>query len=112
MLLSTKEKRIKRVRAKIFGTEQRPRLAIKRSNRQIFAQLINDEKGTTVASASSLKIKEKIKPLEKAAKVGEMIAQAAQDIKITTAVFDRRDKKYHGQIKALAEAARAKGLRI
>jgi large subunit ribosomal protein L18 len=105
-------RRIKRVRAKISGTEARPRLAVYRSNRQISAQLIDDTKGVTLASASSTTIKDKLKPIEKATKVGEEIAEKASIAKIQEAVFDRRDKKYHGQVKALAEAARAKGLRI
>ncbi len=111
-MISNKEKRIKRVRSKISGTAERPRLAVYRSNRQIFAQLIDDQKGITLAWASSLKIKDKIKPIEKAAKVGEELAQKALTAKITAAVFDRRDKIYHGALKALADAARAKGLRI
>lgn len=111
-MLSQKEKRIKRVRAKIFGTATRPRLAVYRSGKQIYAQLINDEKGVTLVSASSLGLKEKIKPIEKAAQVGEILAQKAIDAKIKSAVFDRRGYKYHGQVKAVAEAARAKGLRI
>lgn len=112
MKLDNQEKRIKRVRAKIFGTAERPRLAVYRSNCQISAQLINDEKGETLVSASSLKLTDKIKPMEKAAQVGATLAEKALAAKITAAVFDRRDKKYHGQIKALADAARAKGLKI
>lgn len=111
-MLNQKEKRIKRVRAKIFGTAIRPRLAVYRSEKQIYAQLINDEKGATLVAASSLGIKEKRKPIEKAAKVGEMLAEKAAEKKIKSAVFDRRGYQYHGQVKALAEAARAKGLRI
>jgi len=112
MILSRKEKRIKRVRAKIFGTGERPRLAVYRSNRAISAQLIDDTKGVTLGLASSLSDTAKIKPMEKAQKVGETIASIANEKKITAVVFDRRDRKFHGQVKALAEAARNKGLKI
>jgi len=112
MLIDKKTRTIKRVRAKIFGTAQRPRLAIYRSLKQIYAQLIDDEKGVTLAAASSFSIKEKLTPQEKATKVGEMIAAKANEQKIKEVVFDRRNRRYHGQIKALAEAARNKGLKI
>lgn len=112
MITSNKEKRIKRVRAKIFGTKARPRLAVYRSNRQISVQLIDDEKSTTLAAATSADIKKKMTGLEKAVQVGESIAQKAIELKIKEAVFDRRGYQYHGQVKALADAARAKGLRI
>lgn len=110
MILNNKEKRIRRVRAKISGTAERPRLAVFRSNKQISAQLIDDVAAKTLASVSSLSLDQKLKPVEQAKLVGELIAQAALDKKITAAVFDRRDKQYHGQVKALAEGARAKGL--
>lgn len=100
------------MRAKIYGTSERPRLAVFRSNRQISAQLIDDQKGVTVASATSLKLEKSLAPIEKATRVGEKIAELAAAAKIKSVVFDRRDKKFHGQIKALAEAAKAKGLRI
>lgn len=112
MILTRKEKRIKRVRAKISGTAARPRLSVYRSNRQIEAQLIDDQKGITLASVTSLSIKEKVSPSEKAKMVGEQIAKKASDKKIKEVVFDRRDKQYHGQVKAVAEGAREKGLTI
>lgn len=112
MILNKKEKRIKRVRAKISGSAARPRLAVYRSNQQIYAQLIDDQKGQTLVASSSLKVLEKMTPIQKAKLVGEELADKAIKAKITTAVFDRRDRKYHGQIKALAEAVRAKGLQI
>jgi len=111
-MLDIKTKRINRVRAKITGRAERPRLAVYRSNKQIYAQLIDDQKGQTLAAASSLKMAPEASPTEKAAKVGELLAEQALQAKITTAVFDRRDKRYHGRIKALAEACRAKGLKI
>lgn len=112
MILNNKEKRIKRVRAKISGTAERPRLSVFRSNRQVEAQLIDDQKGQTLASVTSLSIKEKVTPTEKAKLVGAQIAQKAADKKIKAVVFDRRDKQYHGRIKAVAEGAREKGLTI
>jgi large subunit ribosomal protein L18 len=112
MILNRKEKRIKRVRAKITGTAARPRLSVHRSNKNITAQLINDEKATTLGFATSASIKETKKPLEKAKMVGEMIAEVAATAKIKAVVFDRRDKQYHGRVKAVAEGAREKGLII
>jgi large subunit ribosomal protein L18 len=112
MILSRKEKRVKRVRAKISGTAERPRLSVFRSNRQIEAQLIDDQKAQTIASVTSLSIKEKATPTEKAKLVGASIAKIAADKKISAVVFDRRDKQYHGRVKAVAEAAREKGLTI
>ena len=110
MIISRKEKRINRVRAKISGTAERPRLTVYRSNTEIFAQLIDDNKGVTLAAVSSLKMDGK--PTEQAKKVGEEIAKVALEKKINEVVFDRRDKQYHGRVKALAEAAREKGLKI
>jgi len=111
MILNNKEKRIKRVRAKISGTTERPRLAVFRSNKYITAQLIDDVKGLTLGFASSETIKDG-KPLEKAKLVGVEIAKIAKEAKIAAVVFDRRDKQYHGQVKALAEGARENGLNI
>ena len=78
-----------RVRGKIHGTSERPRLTVFRSNKQIYAQVIDDLTGTTLAAASSLKISEKAPKKEIAAKVGELIAKSAQEAGITTVVFDR-----------------------
>lgn len=107
-----KLRRIKRVRAKIFGSAGRPRLAVFRSNRQIYGQLIDDQKGATLAAASSLELKEKSKPLARAAETGKLLAKKALSKKITAAVFDRRGYQYHGQVKAFAEGAREEGLKI
>lgn len=102
--------RHKRIRKKIFGTRERPRLSVYKTNRHIYAQIINDEKGETLTSASSLEIKEKIRGIEKARKVGEMIADRALKLGIKKIVFDKGGFKYTGRIKKLSEAAREKGL--
>lgn len=105
-------RRVARTRAKIFGTEKLPRLAASRSNRSIYAQLIDDNKGRTLVHASSLEIKEKKPKTEIAALVGELIGKKAAKIGIKEAVFDRREYKYHGRIKALADGARKSGLKF
>lgn len=100
-----------KVRAKISGTEKRPRLSVFRSNMRIYAQLIDDEKGKTLASASSLSKKtQKISKMEEAKTVGQEIAKKALGKKIKKIVFDKSGYKYHGRIKALADAAREGGL--
>lgn len=106
-----KEKRVKRVRALIFGTARKPRLAVFRSGKHIYAQLINDEKGVTLAAASDADMKEGTK-VSRAMAVGERIAQAAQKIKIKAAIFDRRSYAYHGRVQAVAEGARKGGLQF
>ena len=109
-----KEKRHRRVRAKIYGTEERPRLCVFKSNKHIYAQIINDEKGFTLASASDLEIKDlkKDKKIDLAQKVGELIAKKAKDKKIEIVVFDRGGFRYHGRVKTLAEEARKQGLQF
>ena len=101
-----------RVREKIFGTSEMPRLCVFRSNTNIYAQIINDEDGVTLVSASSLDKSLKIKNnnIEAAAKVGESLAKKATKAGIKTVVFDRGGYMYHGKVKALAEAARENGL--
>lgn len=109
------DRRIKiktRVRSKVQGTTERPRLTVFRSNKQIYAQVIDDLTGKTVASASSLKLTDKAPKKEIAAKVGEMVAKAAQDAGITSVVFDRNGYLYHGRVKELADAARKGGLKF
>jgi large subunit ribosomal protein L18 len=127
-------RRHKRVRAKIFGTLKRPRLCAFRSNKHIYAQLIDDEKGKTLATASDLELKPKTKKgkskVAVAYEVGKLIAEkalgkkfaeaspnltprsASQSSAIEKVVFDRGGYKYHGRIKALAEVAREGGLKI
>ncbi|HEX9804465.1 MAG TPA: 50S ribosomal protein L18 [Candidatus Dojkabacteria bacterium] len=103
-----REKRKLRIRKRLNGTAERPRLSVFRSNSNVYAQLIDDERMVTICEANSLKIKGKgIKVSEK---VGEAIAKKAISAKVTKAVFDRRGNKYHGNIKALADAARKGGL--
>jgi len=100
-----------RVRKNLNGTTARPRLDVFRSNMNIYAQIINDENGTTLCSASSLKL-ENGGNCEGAKAVGKMIAEAALKAGITEVVFDRGGYIYHGRVKALAEAAREAGLKF
>jgi large subunit ribosomal protein L18 len=106
------EKRIRRhnrIRAKIFGTAARPRLSVYRSNKYVYAQLIDDEKGATLAAASTKDAKGK-GMLEKAAHAGKELAKRAVELKIKAVVFDRGGFIYTGRVKALAEGAREGGL--
>lgn len=108
------ERRIKikyRVRNKISGTTQRPRMSVFRSNMQIYVQIINDETGTTLVAASSLGM-EAMPKKEQAAKVGELIAKKALEAGISTVVFDRNGYLYHGRVKEVADAARNGGLKF
>jgi large subunit ribosomal protein L18 len=108
-----RRQRIKaRIRKKISGTAQKPRMSIFRSNAQIYVQLIDDEMGKTLVSASSLGMKEKMTKKEQAAKVGALIAQAAKEAGISEVVFDRGGYLYHGRVKQLADAAREGGLKF
>jgi large subunit ribosomal protein L18 len=101
-----------RVRAKISGTDSRPRLSVFRANSHIYAQIIDDSAGKTLASASSLDLKSKDKKVNIAAEVGKLIAKKAVDKKIAEVVFDRGGYAYHGRVKALAEGAREGGLKF
>ncbi|MBQ4101430.1 MAG: 50S ribosomal protein L18 [Oscillospiraceae bacterium] len=104
--------RHKRVRAKVSGTPECPRLNVFRSSKHIYAQIIDDTNGVTLAAASSVEkgFEGNGGNIEGAKKVGEMIAKAAQEKKITDVVFDRGGYIYHGRVQALAEAARENGL--
>ena len=104
-------KRHRRIRGKISGTAERPRLSIFRSNKNIYAQSIDDVAGVTLASASTLdeNVSDATK-LEQASAVGKAIAEAAKAKNISTVVFDRSGYLYHGRIQALADAARENGL--
>lgn len=105
--------RIKRsVRSKVSGTTECPRLSVFRSNKQIYAQVIDDTTGKTLAAASSLKVTDKVSKKEIATKVGEVIAKTAQEAGVQTVVFDRNGYLYHGRIKELADAARNGGLKF
>ena len=111
-MTSKLERRIKikyRVRNKISGTAERPRMSVFRSNKQIYVQIINDLTGTTLVAASSLGM-EACPKKEQAAKVGELLAEKAQAAGISQVVFDRNGYLYHGRVKSLADAARKGGL--
>lgn len=104
--------RHERVRSKVFGTNECPRLCVFRSNTNIYAQIIDDENGNTLVSASSLdkELNLKNNNIEAASKVGESLAKKAKKAGIKKVVFDRGGYMYHGRVKALAEAARENGL--
>jgi large subunit ribosomal protein L18 len=100
-----------RVRKKVAGSPMRPRLAVYRSNRHIYAQLIDDTLAVTLAHASDGEVKGK-GPTERAKKVGELLAGRAKDAGVEAAVFDRGGRRFHGRVAALAEGARQGGLQI
>ena len=100
-----------RVRNKISGVAERPRMSVFRSNKQIYVQIINDQTGRTLAAASSLGL-EAMPKKEQAAKEGEMIAKKAIEAGITAVVFDRNGYLYHGRVKEVADAARNGGLKF
>jgi len=107
-----RSKRHKRVRAKVKGTAQRPRLSVFRSLSHLYVQLIDDEAGQTLVSVKDVEIKTKAKKSEVALEVGKLLAQKALAKKITTVVFDRGGYKFHGRVKAIADGARAGGLKF
>lgn len=103
-------RRKKRIRAKISGTKEKPRLAVYKSLRGIYAQVIDDEAGKTLVSAKSLEMKNVSNTVDGAKEVGRIIAKKCKEKKIGTVTFDRAGYKYHGKVKALAEGAREGGL--
>jgi large subunit ribosomal protein L18 len=104
-------KRRRRVRAKITGTADRPRISVFRSNRGVFAQLIDDASGRTLAAVNWTEDELKsLKRMEQASKAGQLLAERAKAAGVETAVFDRGGYQYHGRVKALAEGAREGGL--
>jgi large subunit ribosomal protein L18 len=106
-------KRRRRVRAKIHGSAERPRISVFRSNRGIFAQLIDDDSGRTLAAVNWTEPELRgLSPLEQAKQAGAALAKRASEAGIQEAVFDRGGYKYHGRVKALAEGAREGGLRV
>ena len=110
-----RNQRKRRTRSKIFGTAEKPRLSVFRSNRYIYVQLIDDENRKTLLSTSTQELKnkdKKLKKIEQAEEVGKLIGQKAQERGIKKAVFNRREYQYHGRVKAVAEAARKAGLQI
>lgn len=115
--ISRRERIRRRVRSKIFGTPERPRLSVFKSSKHVYAQLIDDQNGITLAHTSTLS--SELKPetdgkpgMEKARIVGNKIAKMAQEANITTCVFDRSGYTYHGLVKELAEGAREGGLKF
>lgn len=117
MATTKRESRLRikrRVRGKINGSTERPRLSVYRSNKQIYAQIIDDVSGRTLASASSLKLEkgDAAAKIDQASLVGKAIADAARAAGVEAVVFDRNGYLYHGRIKQLAEAAREGGLKF
>ncbi len=110
--MNIQTRRKKRIRAKLFGTAERPRLSVFRSLNQIYGQIINDEIGKTLISANSRGIKKEKGKIGIAHKVGMIIANQAQNKGITQVVFDRGSYLYHGRVKALAEGAKKGGLKF
>ena len=102
----------RRIRKKISGTAAKPRLAVYRSNKAIYAQLIDDDKGHTIAAASSTECGASGNKVDQSKAVGKLIAEKANAQKIETVVFDRAGYLYHGRVKAVAEAAREAGLKF
>ena len=107
-----REKRRKRLRRKVVGTAERPRLSVYRSNVHIYAQLIDDYAGHTLAAADSREVGEAENRKEAARTVGELVARRAAEAGVEEVVFDRGGNKYHGRVAALAEGARSGGLKL
>ena len=114
-----RNKRRRKIRAKIIGTKNRPRLSVFKSNKGLFLQLINDDNGKTLASASSKEVKVDSKDNKKLSgkvgisyELGKIISNKAQKLKIKQAVFNRGGYKFHGRIKAVVDGAREGGLKI
>jgi large subunit ribosomal protein L18 len=104
-------KRRRRVRSKVHGTAERPRLSVFRSNRGVFAQLIDDVAGRTVVAVNWIEPElRNLRSMEQAKKAGELLAQRAKEAGVDTAVFDRGGYQFHGRVAALAEGAREGGL--
>ena len=102
----------KKIRSRVSGTGDRPRLAVFRSNRYMYAQLIDDVRGVTLVSASDLSLSDKMNKVERAKTVGKKLADEAKKVNITTVIFDRGGFSYRGRVQALADAARAAGLQF
>ena len=109
------EKRIrrkKRIRSKVNGTQEKPRVSVFRSNKHLFVQLVNDASGKTLASASDSELKGKDKKNEVSFKVGELLAQKALKLKVKKIAFDKGGYKYHGRVQKLADGLRKGGLEL
>ena len=113
-VLEARRRRHRRVRSKIHGTAERPRLVVFRSNRGVSAQLVDDHSGRTVVSAGWMQLPKSFKgdKTEQAAEVGKLLAASAKKAGIDSVVFDRGGYLYHGRVKALAEGAREGGLQF
>ena len=111
---NNREKRKLKIRSKIFGTSESPRLTVFKSNKYIYAQIIDDDNGITLVESSSLKLDDKKnkKKIEESLEVGKDIAKKALEKNIKRVVFDRNGYKYHGRVRALADGAREGGLKL
>jgi large subunit ribosomal protein L18 len=108
-----RSKRRRRIRGKVAGTAERPRLSVYRSNRGLFAQLVDDAHGRTLAAVSWMEPElRSLKAIEQATRAGEVLAGRAKEAGISSCVFDRGGYKYHGRVKALADGARTGGLAL
>ena len=106
-------RRRRRIRSRAWGTAERPRLSVFRSNRGLVAQLVDDERGNTIASVRWFEPDLRtLKPMEQATRAGAVLAQRAKDAGVEACIFDRGGYKYHGRVKALADGARSSGLRF
>jgi large subunit ribosomal protein L18 len=108
----SRARRHRRVRKKIVGTPDRPRLAVYRSNRHIYAQIIDDVSGRTLASASTLAVTDGEDPIARARSVGKALGEKAKGTGIDKVAFDRGGFRYHGRVRAVAEGARERGLEL
>jgi len=109
-----RDRRHSRVRKKVHGTAARPRLAVYKSNRYIYAQVIDDVSGRTLAAASSQEqsMRDRTLTIESAAEVGKLLAQRVEDVDVSEVVFDRGGYPFHGRVKALADAVREAGVKF
>ena len=107
-----REKRRKRVRRRIYGTAERPRLSVYRSNVHVYTQLVDDDEGHTLVAADTREAGDAENRVEAARKVGELVAERAKEADIEEVVFDRGGNRYHGRVAALAEGARSGGLKL
>ncbi len=106
-----RNRRRNKIRKRILSNSAKPRLVVFRSNSNIYAQIIDDKAGKTLASASDLKVKDG-KKSERAFEVGKEVAKKAKEMKVSEVAFDRNGYKYHGRVKALADGAREEGLKF
>jgi large subunit ribosomal protein L18 len=106
-------RRRRRIRAKVLGTKEQPRLSVFRSNRGVAAQLVDDDQGHTLAAVQWFEPDLRgLKPMERATRAGELLAERAREAGVESCIFDRGGYRYHGRVKALADGARDKGLRF